>query len=174
MINRVINRLKEAYRSDIGRYPSAEEVEKFARFTEERGLMDGETMFVPESWFYDTVLELLNPCDVVFDVGTGDLRFALLASEKVKKVYAVEINPEILGGALQVISYDLPKNVIPICADAREFPLPPDVTVITVLMINRTWDFPKEWRRAKIIYTRADGVYLLQPGKKAREVTLRV
>ena len=144
-------------------------MKRFAKFAEQRNLADGEVMFVPERWFYDEILEMLDPGDVVFDVGAGDLRFALLTSEKVRKVYAVEINPEILGRALQIIGYDLPKNVIPICADAREFPLPPDVTVITVLMINRTWDFPKEWRRVRIIYTRVDGVHVLEP-----EVTWRV
>jgi len=162
-IVRVIRRLEKLYKREVSRAPSREEIESFSGWAKSHGLTDGEVMFVPETWFYGEVLEMLDLSDVVFDVGAGDLRFALLASIRVKKVYAVEINPEVLGKALQVIGYDLPRNVIPICADAREFPLPPDVTVITCLMIHRSWDFPREWRRVRIIYTRKDGVHVSEP-----------
>ena len=162
-IARVVGELEKLYRREIRRTPSWGEIERFAKWAKSRGLAEGEVFFVPETWFYDEVLSLLRTDDVVFDVGAGDLRFALLISEKVRKVYAVEVNPEILGRALQVIGYNLPKNVIPICADAHEFPLPRDVTVITCLMIHRSWDFPREWRRVRIIYTRRDGVHVLEP-----------
>jgi len=162
-IVRVIRRLEKLYKREVSRAPSREEIESFSGWAKSHGLADGEVFFVPETWFYDEVLSLLRTDDVVFDVGAGDLRFALLISEKVRKVYAVEVNPEILGRALQVIGYSLPRNIIPICADAREFPLPRDVTVITCLMIHRSWSFPREWRRVRIIYTRRDGVHVLEP-----------
>ncbi len=140
-------------------------IEEEARFFEERGITLGEAMWVPEEWFYDEVLRLLRPGDVVFDVGAGDLRFALLASQRLKRVYAVEVNPKILGRALQVIGFRLPRNVIPICTDAWNYPLPSDVTTITILMQNREWPIPREWRAKRIIYTTREGVHVLEPRK---------
>jgi len=160
MVYEIIKRLERAYREELERDVDKEELEKANRFFRERGLTAGEVFFCPEKWFYDDVLELLKPDDVVFDVGAGDLRFALLASQKVKKVYAVEVNPTILGKALTVIGFDLPSNVIPICADAWKIELPRDVTVITCLMIHRTRPFPKQWLSKRIIYTRREGVYV--------------
>ena len=134
------------------------------RFLKERGLRGGETFFVPEEWFYDEVLKRLEPDDVVFDVGAGDLRFDLIMARKVRKVYAVEVNPTILSKALRIIRYELPRNLIPICANALDIPLPQDVTAITILMIQRTWEIPKQWLGKKIIYTTKEGVKIIEPG----------
>ncbi|WP_456327907.1 hypothetical protein [Archaeoglobus sp.] len=164
-ISRIVLRLKKAYEKDIGRTPSHEELKKFEEFCEDRNLTDLEAWFCPEDWFYVDVLKLLNPDDVVFDVGAGDLRFAIIASQMVKKVYAVEINPTILGRALTVVGYDLPSNVIPICADAWSLQLPSDVTVITCLMIHRARSFPREWLSKRIIYTRREGIFVVENGK---------
>ena len=163
----VIERLRDAYIEDLIEDEDPEELLAQAEFLEGRGLKGGEAMFVPEEWFYDEVLEYLDPDDVVFDVGAGDLRFDLIMAERVKRVYAVEVNPITLGKALLTIKYDLPRNVIPICANALDLPLPQDVTAVTILMIHRTWEIPRSWRRqAKIIYTTHDGVRFLP--RKAR------
>ena len=136
-------------------------------FYRSRGLRAWEPVFVPEEWFYDEVLKHLEEKDVVFDVGAGDLRFDLIMSQHVKKVYAVEVNPITLAYALKTIGYKLPRNLIPICANALDLPLPEDVTTITILMIHRTWDIPYEWRKKKIIYTtRNHGVVMIPPMKE--------
>jgi hypothetical protein len=164
-VEEVIGRLRRLWDEMLeeSEYVDSARLEEAAAFYEDRGVSIGEAMWVPEEWFYDEVLRLLRPGDVVFDVGAGDLRFALLASRKVRRVYAVEVNPVILGRALQVIGYKLPGNVIPVCADARKLPLPPDVTVVTILMQNREWPIPREWLARRVIYTRHDGVYVLEP-----------
>ena len=130
-ISRIIARLRNEYRKDVNRDVDLDELNRFHEFCKSRNLIFGEPFFVPEEWFYEPVLKLLRPDDVVFDVGAGDLRFDLLASRIVRKIYAIEVNPSTIGKALTIIKYDLPKNVIPICADAWDIPLPKDVTTIT-------------------------------------------
>ena len=161
-IPKVVERLRTAYSEELREDEDPEEVLEQVEFLRERGLRGGEAMFVPEEWFYDEVLRYLEPDDVVFDVGAGDLRFDLIMARKVRRVYAVEVNPLTLGKALLTIRYDLPRNVIPICANALDLPLLQDVTAVTILMIHRTWEIPEHWRKqAKIIYTTKEGVHYL-------------
>jgi len=165
MIENVFIRLEKEYKRMIEEEDTPEQIHRSIEFQKSRGMQGWECFFVPERWFYSDVLRLLRPDDVVFDVGAGDLRFDLLMARKVKKVYAVEINPVILGRALKTIGYDLPRNVIAICGNAFEMELPSDVTVITCLMIHREHDFPESWRNRRIIYTRHEGVFVLNLGK---------
>lgn len=167
LIEKVIRKLERAYTRRLRRDVFWAEVDCAARFLCERDIRDGEEMFVPETWFYDIVLSMLRGSDVVLDVGAGDLRFALLASRKVRKIYAVEVDPKIMSSALRIISYDLPRNVIPICADARDVALPSDVTVITCLMIHRSWTFPLEWLSKRIIYTKEHGIFVWDPATRS-------
>ena len=137
---RDLRRLRKEMLYEVERMSTGElkrRIAEWDRFYSERGITAGEAMWVPEEWNYAEALSYIREDDVVFDVGAGDLMFALLASQKARRVYAVEVNPEILGRALQVIGPRLPKNLIPICADARDIPLPPDVTVIVILVQNR-------------------------------------
>ncbi len=165
MCEEVIRRLKEAYSRYFDEEDDPWEIHREARFLRERGLRGGEAFFVPEDWLYEEVLKFLEPDDVVFDVGAGDLRFDLMMAGKVRRVYAVEVNPDILGKALLTIKYDLPRNVIPVCANALDVPLPKDVTAVTILMIHRTWEIPEEWvKQAKIIYTTKNGVKVIPKG----------
>lgn len=120
-------------------------------FQHRHGMKGYEIFFFPEEPNYKSCLEQLSKDDVVFDVGAGDLRFDLMMADKVKKVYAVEINPNVMAPALHIIGYDLPGNLIPICADAFEMGLPRDVTVITCLMIHRKHEFPELWKNCRII-----------------------
>jgi len=86
---------------------------------------------------YQAVLELLKPEDVVLDIGAGDLQFSRQMARIANKVYAVEINNLVLQQGLA--SRDLlPDNLIPICADARAFAFPSDITVGVLLMRHCT------------------------------------
>lgn len=82
---------------------------------------------------YQAVLDFLEPADAVMDIGAGDLRLARQMARIVRKVYAVEINAEVLDQAY-ASSDPLPGSLIPICADARFFDFPTDVTVGVLLM----------------------------------------
>ena len=91
-------------------------------------------MYVPHYANHKPMLEYLSFEDIVCDMGAGDLRFALMAAEKVKKIYAIEFNPITLGDALSIIGYKKPRNIIPICCDWRYISVPTDVTVITCMV----------------------------------------
>ncbi|RLF42213.1 MAG: hypothetical protein DRN18_02725 [Thermoplasmata archaeon] len=163
--NKLYRKLEEAYKEEMEKADDRETVHKAMKYQKKHGMKGWECFFVPEDWFYDDVLKLLRVDDVVFDVGAGDLRFGLLMVKKVRKVYAVEINPTILGKALQIIGYDLPTNLIAICGNAFKMELPADVTVVTCLMIHREHDFPESWLRKRIIYTSHDGIHILENGE---------
>lgn len=127
-------------------------------FQHEHGMKGWEIFYVPEDMYYDPCLDMLSRDDVVFDVGAGDMRFDLIMAEKVRKVYAVEINPTITARALNIIRYGLPSNLIAVCGNAFEMELPRDATVVTCLMIHRQHEFPESWKRCRIIYAMHDGV----------------
>lgn len=97
-----------------------------------------EAMYAPyDQPTYQAVLELLKPEDVVLDIGAGDLRLSRQMGRIVRKVYAVEMNASVLD--LASGSRDpLPGNLIPICADAREFDFPSDITVGVLMMRHCT------------------------------------
>ena len=82
---------------------------------------------------YQTVLEQLQPNDVVLDIGAGDLRLARQMAAIVRKVYSIEINPEVLNQGLEEIA-PLPGNLIAICADARTMDFPSEIKVGILLM----------------------------------------
>lgn len=155
---KTIARLKRRYSRMCSQGPKPGELKKSREFQKSRGMEGWEIFIVPESMFYEEVLSMISGDDVVFDVGAGDLRFDIMLSEKVKKVYAVEINPGFLGGALKIIGYDMPRNVVAICGNAFEWELPSDVTVVTCLLIHRQHVFPRSWKRCRIIYAMHDGV----------------
>jgi len=157
-------RLERAYKEDINREDDCIVIHKAMEYQKTHDMRGWECFFVPEEWFYSDVLKLLKSDDVVFDVGAGDLRFDLLMAEKVRKVYAVEINPTILGKARQIIGYDLPTNLIVLCGNAFKMELPSDVTVVTCLMIHREHDFPESWLKKRVIYTRRDDIHVLENG----------
>lgn len=109
--------------------------EDFAGFANLHGLSDWEGWFSPyDEETYDAVLDHLAPEDVVLDIGAGDLRLALRMAQRAQKVYAVEVNPLVVGQALTTIGLDLPRNLYVICANALDFPIPTGVTVAVLLM----------------------------------------
>lgn len=86
---------------------------------------------------YQAVLEQLQPDDVVLDIGAGDLRLARQMAAIVRKVYSIEINPEVLNQGLEH-GKPLPGNLIATCADARTMDFPSKVTVGILLMRHCT------------------------------------
>jgi SAM-dependent methyltransferase len=79
----------------------------------------------------------LKPDDVILDIGAGDLRLARRMAQIVRKVYAVEINPQVLDRA-KALPELLPANLIPICADARALDFPSGITTGVLLMRHCT------------------------------------
>jgi hypothetical protein len=86
---------------------------------------------------YQAVLDQVRCNDVILDIGAGDLRLARQMAQIARKVYAVEINAQVLDRAY--ISADpLPASLIPIHADARSWEFPSDLTAGVLLMRHCT------------------------------------
>ena len=86
---------------------------------------------------YQAVLEQLQPDDVVLDIGAGDLRLARQMAGIVRKVYSIEINPEVLAQGLEK-DEPLPGNLITICGDAQTMDFPSEVKIGVLLMRHCT------------------------------------
>lgn len=109
--------------------------EGFESFAARHGLTDWEGWFSPyDDEVYNQVLNNIGEDDVVLDIGAGDLYLALRLARRARKVYAVEVNPKVLGPALEAIGWDLPRNLVAICANAMDIPFPSHVTVAVLLM----------------------------------------
>lgn len=147
---KIVRKLEEAFCRMV-RKDTHRDFKECLAFQALRGMKGMEIWFLPEKDNYEDCLSKLKDYDVVFDVGAGDLRFDLIMAEKVRKVYAVEINPKVLAGAMRIIGYDMPTNLTVICGDAFDMDLPPDVTVVTCLMVHRKHEFPVLWRLRRII-----------------------
>jgi SAM-dependent methyltransferase len=109
--------------------------EHLADFAARHHLLDWEGWFSPyDDDTYAVVLGKIQDQDIVLDIGAGDLRLALQMAARSRWVYAVEVNPLLIGTALQEIGLDLPRNLHVICANALDVPVPSDVTVAVLLM----------------------------------------
>jgi len=109
--------------------------EGFEAFAARHELPDWEGWFSPyDEETYDLVLQNIGPDDVVIEIGAGDLRLALRLAERARRVYAVEVNPLLVGAALQAIGLALPRNLLVICANALDTAFPDDVTAAVLLM----------------------------------------
>lgn len=109
--------------------------EDFASFAHHHGLVDWEGWFSPYAVeIYRAVLSHIAPDDVVLEIGAGDLRLALRMAEQAQRVYAVEVNPLVVGPALDIIGLRLPRNLHVVCANAVDFPIPPGITAAVLLM----------------------------------------
>jgi SAM-dependent methyltransferase len=90
-----------------------------------------------DSSTYEAVLKQLAPDDVVLEIGAGDLRLARQMARITSRVYAIEINADVLDRGRKSES-SLPKNLIPIRADARFVRFPPGISVGVLLMRHCT------------------------------------
>lgn len=159
----IISRLERSFNRQVKMHDCSD-FEACTAFQHKHGMKGWEIFFMPEEMNYNDCLSKLSPDDVVFDVGAGDLRFDLMMAEKVKKVYAVEINPGLLSSALRIIGWDMPVNLTVICGNAFEMELPGDVTVVTCLMIHREQDFTGSWKKCRTIYAHKGGVIEVKAG----------
>ncbi|HEY3312222.1 MAG TPA: methyltransferase domain-containing protein [Anaerolineales bacterium] len=90
-------------------------------------------MYAPyDTGTYQAALKFIKPDDYVLDIGAGDLRLARQMAKIARKVYAVEIKPELISQAAD--QHPIPGNLIPVCADARSWEFPTEITVGVLLM----------------------------------------
>jgi len=109
--------------------------EGFGAFAAGHELVGWEGWYSPyDEETYSTVLSHITLDDVVLEIGAGDLRLALAMAERAQRVYAVEVNPLVVGPALETIGLRLPRNLHVMCANALDVPFPPGVTVAVLLM----------------------------------------
>jgi len=107
----------------------------FTDFAARHDLTDWEGWWSPYTEDdYRYVLDRVGPDDVVLDIGAGDLRLAVRLAEKVRRVYAVEVNPVVLGPALAAIGHAMPRNLVVICANVLDIAFPQDITAAVLLM----------------------------------------
>ena len=97
-----------------------------------------EALYAPyDQPTYQAVLDQLGPQDVILDIGAGDLRLSRQMAGIARRVYAVEINRQVLDQAYA--SRDpLPANLVPIHADARTLDFPSGITAGVLLMRHCT------------------------------------
>ncbi len=76
---------------------------------------------------YRAALSIIQPDDVVLDIGAGDLRFARRAASRARAVIAIEQRAGLLAGPLS-------SNLIVIHGDAQAIPFPTGITVGVLLM----------------------------------------
>jgi SAM-dependent methyltransferase len=109
--------------------------ERFASFAQLHNLADWEGWFSPyDDETYNAVLDHVAADDVVLEIGAGDLRLALRIAERARRVHAVEVNPLVVGPALETIGLRLPRNLHVTCANALDVPVPAGVSAAVLLM----------------------------------------
>lgn len=97
--------------------------------------LDWESLWAPyDAPTYQTVLAELSPNDIVLDIGAGDLRLAREMASICKKVYAIEIQPDLIRSGLNSI----PSNLIVLQGDARLLIFPGGITTGVLLMRHCT------------------------------------
>jgi hypothetical protein len=92
---------------------------------------------------YRAALQHIRPDDVVLDIGAGDLRFARQVARRAKMVVAIERRADLLTG-------DIPPNLVVLCGDARCIPFPAGVT-LGVLLMRHCCHFAEYARRLRAI-----------------------
>jgi hypothetical protein len=95
---------------------------------------DWEAQWAPyDEATYQAALDLVQPDDVVLDIGAGDLRLARRTVVIARQVYAIEMQPGLLAD-----QSPLPDNLAVLCADARLIPWPNGITLGVLLMRHCT------------------------------------
>ena len=111
------------------------EDEDFQDFCRRNELLEWEPFFHPSSEeLAERVLEEIKSSDVVLDIGAGDLGLSSKLAQKARRVYALEVNPILVAQGLNQLGFRIPRNLLVICANALDFPFPPDITVAILLM----------------------------------------
>lgn len=90
--------------------------------------------------FARAIKKIVQPTDIVLDVGTGSSILAMLSARAgAKQVYAIDIAPDIVSFAKKnVRNNELEKKITVIHKDAKDFSLPKPVDVVTMELMD-TW-----------------------------------
>lgn len=158
--------IRDGFQMNIQHIPSEEELRKWRKFCEEHDIKGWEGWFLPESYLYPKVLANIEPNDVILDIGAGNFALSLLMAKKARKVYAIEVNPLVVKRALEIIGLDLPRNLILICGNALEFPIPKDVNTLVILMRHFQHEIPEEWLLVPKIISNIGGTFAVWRGSK--------
>lgn len=142
-----------------------------------------ESMWSPyDEPTYRQVLSFINQDDIVLEIGAGDLRLARRIAQKCRRVYAIELQHNVLKLRNEYDKSTFPKNLYAICADAIQFPFPEDVSTGVLLMrhCNHFRLYAEKLKRigARRLITNArwglgiEIVYLQQLRKKFKKVPI--
>ena len=94
-----------------------------------------EAMWAPyDEATYRAVLNQIAADDVILDIGAGDLRLARQAARVCRRVYAIEIQKELLELATRDEDNTSVDNLTVLHGDARHLPFPRDVKTGVLLM----------------------------------------
>jgi len=148
LVNRIEKEHDKFFEKGMNRNPTREELDFFA----DRPGGFQAVMIIPHEESYKKMLSKIDRDDVICDMGAGDLRFAIMASRQCKKVYAVEMNPEMILYALKVIKWKQPRNLVITVADWRDFDVPEDVNKIFCLVNIDKKELPSYWFEEHKVY----------------------
>jgi hypothetical protein len=143
--------------------PTHRELLDFQRFADKHNLQGSEGWFLPEKNEYQIVLNRICKNDVILDIGAGNLALDIILAEQCKKVYAIECNPFILSEALKTIGYDLPRNLIVICANGLDVPIPCDVNTLVMLLRHFSQTLPEKYLEIPKIIAQIYGTWIIVP-----------
>ena len=143
--------------------PTYKEIMEFRKFANLHNFQGNEGWFLPEDKEYSKVLALIEKGDVVLDIGAGNFALDFLMSERCKKVYAIEVNPKVVKDALDLIGFDLPRNLIIICCNGLDFPIPKDVNTLVMLVRHFSQTLPDEYFAIPKIITQIYHTWLIVP-----------
>ena len=87
-------------------------------------------------YFENAINMVVQPNDVVLELGSGTGVLSYFASKKAKKVYSVEYNEELVEASRKILSYNNCLNVEVIHADAFEYVPPEPVQVVICEMLH--------------------------------------
>ncbi len=149
---RISRRLIRDLKGANHRQGSAEDRREFAGFARRQGF-NREGWAYPEYWFYGDVLANINSTDVVLEIGAGNLALSIALAARASRVYAVEANPLVMASGVTRIGLGLPRNLIPVSANASDFPIPPDVTTIVCLVVRLDQRGFPEWNGRRVIHS---------------------
>jgi SAM-dependent methyltransferase len=165
-LDEIVQKLKDEYEEQIENMDiDQDELMRYQLFLKKHKILGSEYWFCPEDFYYDGILQNITKKDVIFDIGAGNFQLDILMCKKAKKVYAIEIDPILISDYIKVIGYSMPKNLIIICGNGFDFPIPIDVTTVICLMIHRQHEFNKEILKRKVIYATHGGLGIKDPSK---------
>lgn len=157
--------VKQAYDENIrgNENPNHKEIVEFQGFAKKHNFQGSEGWFLPEDSEYKIVLDRVCKTDVILDIGAGNLALDIILAERCKKVYAVECNPFTISKALKTIGYHLPRNLIVICANGLDLPIPTDVNTLVMLLRHFSQDLPEKYLDIPKIIAQIYGTWILVP-----------